>query len=80
MQIYNMCFFRLSFQWILYIPQSLMHCWCRSTSLTTSGIYLSRILPFLPKLCEVTIFGGIDQLTALTAYRSSTLIQLNVLS
>jgi len=80
MQIYNMCFFRLSLQWILYIPQSLMHRWCLSTSLTTSGIYLSRILPFLPKVREVTIFGGIDQITALATYRSSSLIQLNVLS
>ncbi|CAF3370303.1 unnamed protein product [Rotaria sp. Silwood2] len=62
------------------VPQSLMHCWCLLTSLTTSGIYLSRILPFLPKLRVVTIYGGINQLTALATYRSSTLIQLNVLS
>ncbi|CAF1467739.1 unnamed protein product [Rotaria sordida] len=57
-----------------------MHCWCLSTSLTTSEIYLSRVLPFLPKLRVVTRYGGIDQLTALATYRSSTLIQLNVLS
>jgi hypothetical protein len=57
-----------------------MHCWCLSISLATSGIHLSRILPFLAKLREVTIFGGIDQLTALAAYRSSTFIQLSVLS
>ncbi|CAF3929530.1 unnamed protein product [Rotaria sordida] len=62
------------------VPQSLMDCWYFSTSLTTPGIYLSRILSFLPKLRVVTIYGGIDQLTALATYRSSTLIQLIVLS
>jgi hypothetical protein len=57
-----------------------MHCWSLWVCLTTSGIYLSHILPFLPKVRVVTTFGVIDQLTALAKYRSSTLIQLNVLS
>jgi hypothetical protein len=37
-------------------------------------------LPFLPKLNVVNIYGGIDQLTALATFRSSTLIELTVLN
>ncbi|CAF1326805.1 unnamed protein product, partial [Rotaria sordida] len=58
--------------------QPLMHCWSLSTCLTTPGMYLSHILPFLPKLRVINLFGGIDQLIALAKFRLSTLIQLNV--
>ncbi|CAF4479775.1 unnamed protein product, partial [Rotaria sp. Silwood2] len=59
------------------VAQPLMHCWSLSTCLTTPGMYLSHILPFLPKLRVINLFGGIDQLIALAKFRSSTLIQLN---
>ncbi|CAF4053619.1 unnamed protein product [Rotaria sp. Silwood2] len=46
------------------IAQPLMYCWSLLTSLTTSGVYLSRILAFLPKLRVTNLFSSIDQLTA----------------
>ncbi|CAM4812336.1 unnamed protein product [Rotaria magnacalcarata] len=62
------------------IAQPLMHCGVFATCSTTSGGLFSRMLPFLPKLRVIELWGGIDQLTALATFQSSTLVRLNVFS
>ncbi len=58
------------------IAQSLMHCSSLTTDESTPGLFLSHILPYLPRLREVSMCGDIDQLFALAKFQSSTIILL----
>jgi hypothetical protein len=60
------------------IAQSFLHCSSLSIDESTPGYFLARILPYLPSLREVIMFGDIDQLFALATFRSSTIIMLSL--